>query len=598
VIPEHLIEQIKDANDIVDVISSYISLQRKGLNLWANCPFHDEKTPSFSVSPSKQIYHCFGCGVGGNVLNFVMEYSKLSFPEALRELAARAGIEIPDDPDDKKDRSEVQTLFDLHSWAARLYEEELFKPPGKNALNYLLKRGLTEKTIRELHIGWAPEGWDFLLRSVKNKQNASQLLLKAGLAMQREGGSGYYDRFRERIIFPIQDPKGNTVGFGGRIISDSQEAKYLNSPETPVYHKSKVLYGLPRAVSAMRKLKSALLVEGYMDAVQLIQAGFEHVVAGSGTAFTPDQAKLLKRYTPEAILCYDSDTAGQNAALKTALLLSGEKLNVKILQLPAGEDPDSFVKKHGPQALQTELDRAVDIFELLRQTLSSDAMSPSEQSDLLSKITEQARTWRDTVYQELFLTRLADIFKIRPEGLQAQLRKGSRPLEKTISIPGEENRYIKFKDRVEASQFEIIQLLLTQDPLIRKAALKYLSEDVFNHKGYAKAASELLRVLSDQPEIRAEEIPPLIQDEKVRRFIYRLIFDLDSQIEPRRAFLDCMREIETGYLRAQLRILEDRQRENDREGRFDPDINREITEFTDRLKELPLVYTPELFEDL
>ncbi|RKY50318.1 MAG: DNA primase, partial [Candidatus Neomarinimicrobiota bacterium] len=321
-IPEHVIEQIKESNDIVDVVSSYISLTRKGQNYWARCPFHQEKTASFSVSPSKQIYHCFGCGAGGNVINFVMTYEKITFPEALHSLADRAGISLEEYTYQlsEEEKSISSQLYELHRLAIDLYRKALKSPEGKTAREYLIKRGLDDETLNTFEIGYAPEAWDTLLKAALMKKFDEKLLISSGLVTESERKKKY-DRFRNRIMFPVFDIRGNPVGFGGRVLTgDDQGAKYLNSPETPVYHKSRILYGLHKSRDAIRKTDKVLIVEGYMDLLQLWQNGFTNIIAGSGTAFTPDHARIIKRFASKAVLCYDGDEAGQKAAVKTGLI--------------------------------------------------------------------------------------------------------------------------------------------------------------------------------------------------------------------------------------------------------------------------------------
>ncbi len=601
VIPEYLIEQVKDANDIVEVVSSYMTLQRKGANYWAPCPFHDEKTPSFSVSAAKQIYHCFGCGAGGSVINFVMEYNHISFIEAVRELAANAGIDIGDVQDDKDgDKSEVQKLYDIHEWASGLYEKQLHDQSGKDAAAYLADRGLKPDTLAHFHAGWAPPGWDFLVKAVKNEDRALALLSRAGLVGSRDQG-GYYDRFRERIMFPVRNPKGNMIAFGGRTLSKNEDAKYLNSPDTPVYHKGKVLYGLHEAIRDIRQEKTVYIVEGYMDYLQLWQSGFRNVAAGSGTAFTEDHARLMKRYCQNAILCYDSDTAGQNAAFKTALLLSREKFRVRILQLPEGEDPDSFLKKQGAGRFQEQIDASLDIYQFFRDYIERYGRGPAAKTEVLERIFEAVRRFDDLVYRELFIEELGSAVGIGKTTLLKQLNQGG-----TSSVPAADlsdkirdpNRFTVVRDKMEASQFQLIQIMLLDDPAIRRAALEYVSPDVFQHKGYAKAAEAVLTVLRDRPDIRSDRITDGIQDEKIRSFINRLLYDLQSQADgARKAFLDCMREMEAGYIRRLIGDLEGRQKENDDLGQYDAELAKEIAALTQRLKSLSEIYTNSLYTE-
>ena len=337
-VPEQTIERIRDGNDIVDVIGGYLQLTKKGQNYWARCPFHDEKTASFSVTPAKQIFYCFGCHVGGNVITFIRDYEKLTFFEAVKMLAERANIPLEIDEGPTTDKSEVAKLAELHSQAAFLYVKKLREKGSAGAIEYLRRRGITDETIHNFQIGYAPEAWDTLLTEFNRKRVSSELLDLSGLFTKSESGR-FFDRFRNRIIFPIWDLQGRIAGFGGRTLSDDKtEAKYLNSPETPLYHKGRILYGLAQAQKAIRNAQTVLIVEGYMDFLQLWQAGFQNTIAGSGTAFTPDHARLIGRFAKKAVLCYDSDEAGQQAAIKTGFLLLAKRLDCLLYTSPSPRD--------------------------------------------------------------------------------------------------------------------------------------------------------------------------------------------------------------------------------------------------------------------
>ena len=334
--PEHLIEEIKQASDIVEVLSDFLKLKKRGTNFMCNCPFHTEKTPSFSVSPSKQIYHCFGCGKGGNVFTFLMEHENMSFIEAVRYLAKRANIKLPEKQISPEEKSKYDQLFYANQTAKNYFKDQLWESDnGHKVLNYLkTSRGLSEETIRYFEIGFAPEGWDNLIIHARSKKITEEDLIRAGLAVAREEKSGAYDRFRRRLMFPIMNFTGKTIAFGGRALSKEDKAKYLNSPETDLYNKSRILYGLNYSRSAIRSKEVALMVEGYMDFVSLWQAGFENLIAASGTAFTADQARLLARYAPTAIMLFDSDLAGISAAKRCAGHLMSAEMDFRVIMLP------------------------------------------------------------------------------------------------------------------------------------------------------------------------------------------------------------------------------------------------------------------------
>ncbi|WP_319409222.1 DNA primase [uncultured Desulfosarcina sp.] len=354
-IPDDKITAIKNASDIVDIVSETVSLRRAGRNLLGLCPFHTEKTPSFTVSPDKQIFYCFGCGAGGNVFSFLMKHGGLTFPEAVSTLAARYGIDLPTrnlSLHEKKKLTERETILTLNSEAMSFYRDCLLsKEPGKQAKGYLLKRGMTRKTIEEFKLGFAPDGWDHLVRHFRSGRRSVEVALQAGLIVSRKKGEGHYDRFRNRIIFPIFNGQNQTVGFGGRVMDDALP-KYLNSPETPVYNKSRSLYGLNRARQKCRETQTVYVVEGYFDLLSMHQFGIENTVATLGTSLTADHVQILKGFVGEggkATLVYDSDQAGINAAQRSVAVFQKGMLEARIMVLPKGHDPDSFLMAFGPE---------------------------------------------------------------------------------------------------------------------------------------------------------------------------------------------------------------------------------------------------------
>ncbi len=364
-IPPEFIDNLLSRVDVVDIINQRVPLRRAGHEYKACCPFHDEKTPSFTVSPNKQFYHCFGCGAHGTALGFLMEYDRLSFPEAVEELATSVGLEMPDTiafqqgPDNRP-------LYDLMEEAADWYSAQLSQHPDANrATEYLKQRGLSGEIARDFRIGFAPPGWNNLMEQLGNSPERLRLLEKAGLLSSGKGRQ--YDRFRDRIIFPIRDTRGRVVGFGGRVMGDDTP-KYLNSPETPIFHKGRELYGLYEARKALKDIDALLLVEGYMDVVALAQHGLRNAVATLGTATTPDHLEKLFRSTPRVIFCFDGDRAGRDAAwkaLETALPLLRDGRQASFLFLPDGEDPDSLVRQVGEEAFRERMRQAQPLSEFL-----------------------------------------------------------------------------------------------------------------------------------------------------------------------------------------------------------------------------------------
>jgi len=408
-IPQDFIDDLIQRADIVEIIGARVNLKKAGREYKAPCPFHNEKTPSFTVSPQKGFYHCFGCGAHGTALGFLMEFDRLEFPEAVEDLAQALGLEVPRD-ESAAERTPITPIYEALSRAAGIYSRALKAHPP--AIDYLKSRGLRGETVRLFGIGYAPGGWDYLLNQFDDRQETQLNLKSAGLIAERDKG-GYYDRFRERIIFPIRDSRGRVVGFGGRIIGDG-EPKYLNSPETPAFHKGRELYGFFEARQANRKLEYLLVVEGYMDVVSLADQGVSHAVATLGTATTPEHLRRLFRAAQEVVFCFDGDRAGREAAwraLQTSLPEMRDGRQVRFLFLPDGEDPDSLVRREGADAFTARLDETLPLSEYLFRELE-------QQTDMTSldgraRLAELARPLIDLlpagVYRELLTARLAEI---------------------------------------------------------------------------------------------------------------------------------------------------------------------------------------------
>ncbi|HDH87412.1 MAG TPA: DNA primase [Desulfobacteraceae bacterium] len=382
-------EEVKKAADIVEVIGQYVDLKKRGQNYIGLCPFHSERSPSFTVNQSKQIYHCFGCGRGGDVFTFWMEYHNLDFSQSLKDLAERYNIPLPQKRDLYADRKKVELkeqLFKITDLAARYFHSILLKSPnGKAGRDYFSRRHISQETIAQFRLGYALNKWDGLLHYLRSKNCSLDRAAKAGLLVPK-GSEEYYDRFRGRIIFPIFDLNRHCIGFGGRILDDSLP-KYINTPETPIYHKGYSLYGLDSAFEDIRKRDLAIIVEGYMDMLVLRQHGISNVVASLGTALTSDQIRRLKGYTKNVIVLFDPDDAGRRAALKSFPLFLNEGISAKVAVLPQGEDPDSFVNKHGSDTFKKLLKRAAPIFDFyLDQTLANMGHGIDGQIKALSEV--------------------------------------------------------------------------------------------------------------------------------------------------------------------------------------------------------------------
>ena len=417
-ISEETIQRVSDANDIVDLISSYFPLKRAGTSFRALCPFHREKSPSFHVNPARQNYHCFGCGAGGGVLRFVMEYEHLDFPSAVRRLAQRAGIPIIEEASTAEDHQKHglrQRLLALHAEASTWFHDQLLKSPdASQARDYLKSRGLNSTIAKSWQLGFAPGSWDALLTHLRGRRFTQEEILQSGLASSKDepprSGSTLYSRFRNRVMFPIRNDYGEVIAFSGRILEvDAKAAKYVNSPETPLFTKGRVLYGLDKTKRDLIEKNAAIVCEGQIDLISAFEAGIRNVIAPQGTAFTGDQARLLKRYVETVLLCFDSDAAGKKAAARSLPALLSQGLLVKIVTLPQGEDPDSLIRRSGPEAFLEVINNATDFFEhSLNEAFASGELNDSAgKSRLVSRIAPPLALVQDAVLRETILGRTA-----------------------------------------------------------------------------------------------------------------------------------------------------------------------------------------------
>ena len=427
--PATFIDDLKSHCDIVQVVQERVPLRRSGATWKGLCPFHGEKTPSFHVNGDKGFFHCFGCGVGGDVIKFIELYDKVAFPEAVRQLAARAGLPVPE-PEDSSESAESQrdreALLKAHEVAAAWFREQLASPAGSAARRQLQQRDVTAETMERLGIGYAPAMRDGLKARLLKEGFAPALLTRSGLVVQRDDGS-VVDRFRNRLMIPICRDNGAIVAFGGRAMEAGQQPKYLNSPETPIYVKGKTLYGLHLSKDAITRAKYAVMVEGYFDVAQALQAGTQNVVASSGTALTAAQARLLKRFAGKVVLSFDPDAAGQGAAARSSELLVAEGFQVNVAMLPAGDDPDNFIRKHGGAAYQEKLRNSRPYLEYLldRTAADHDFSKDDSRREFLTRMLTVAARIPDAAARDQFADRLAHKARITEEVVRAEIRKAA-----------------------------------------------------------------------------------------------------------------------------------------------------------------------------
>lgn len=520
-VSRNFIEELRNNVDIVDVISDYIELKKTGKNYKGLCPFHQEKTPSFTVNPDKQFYHCFGCGAGGDVFNFLMEIDQITFQESIKILAQRAGIPVPNQsPHDRRVMEERERIFEIQYLAAKFYHYLLMEvEAGVKARDYLKSRGFTKKDMENFYLGYAPDTWRSLFKFLINKGYSSEELIKAGLLLTSSNNS-YYDRFRDRIIFPIFNVRGEVLGFGGRIIDkvDSSTPKYLNSPDTIIYTKGKNLYGLNWAIEKIRETRSAIIMEGYTDVLTAHKAGLTNSVASLGTALTGEQAYLLKRYASEVYIAYDADTAGTKATLRGLDILKDAGLKVKVIDLPDDMDPDDFISKEGQAGFNKLQLEALGLIDFkIKQILKDKNLDEVENRvEVTRELVELLAGIKDNIEREFYQKKVAEDFHLGPQLIKDEVEniisKDSKKKDKNYK-----NRYNKKDNKtnifssINVLERKILQIYIN-DIKSRSIILKELKPEFFSSD-----LQDLVRVLWSNYNKTPQNIFLELQNEELRK---------------------------------------------------------------------------------
>ena len=542
---DEIVDEVRARNDIVDIISGYVSLKKKGSNHWGCCPFHNEKTPSFSVNQSKQMYHCFGCGESGNVFTFLMKYENYSFPEAIRFLADRAGINLPEveySEEQKKRADRKKRLLDVNKEAATFFYHQLrHNPHGQQGLQYLRKRELTDETMKKFGLGYAGKNGDEIIAYLKSKGFSDQEIKDAGLATYSER-HGLSCQFWNRVMYPILDLNQRVIGFGGRVMGDG-EPKYLNSPETDVFDKRRNLYGLNYARSARSKF--VILCEGYMDVISMHQAGFGQAVASLGTAFTPEQAHLLHRYYDQVLLAYDSDGAGVKAALRAIEILRGEDLTAKVIDMRPYKDPDEFMKALGAEAFQERIDKAENSFfyEIRMLERQFDFQDPEGKTKFHREIARKLYLFEEEVERENYLQAIADKYFIGRDALRNLVRSYAAKAANVSPIQKPKSG-IKEKEGADDSGKKAQKLLITwlsEAPELYGKVKKYISADDFTENIYRIVAEKLFASL-ETGSFQPANLISQFQDEDEQRMAAELFYanlpPMDNKQDREKAFHD------------------------------------------------------------
>lgn len=532
-IPDDKIDEVRSSSDIVDVISAHVRLKKRGKNFLGLCPFHQEKTPSFTVSSEKQMYHCFGCHKGGNVFTFVMEFEKVSFVEAVRALAERSGITLPSEHISSEQQTETEALYAVCRFAGLHFYNNLTKTDeGRSALEYFHSRGFTDDSIRNFGLGYALNGWDGLLRRGTEGGLKVDHLLAAGLIRKREDGT-YYDYFRGRAMFPIFSAAGRVIAFGARKMNnDDPLGKYINSPETPIYNKSRVLFGLFHSKDSIRGEDNAFMVEGYADLISLFQSGIHNVVASSGTALTEEQLRLLGRYSKKLTLVYDADSAGSSATERGVDLALEQDFDVRVVELPEGEDPDSYVRKAGPKEFRRKADEAVSFIDFkAKQFKKLGAFMTAEgKVQAVRSIVQSIAKMKDELKRNFYVKEVSEKYDIYESVLYRELerwtgkqRDGRREIPGVQKVPiyGTEIADVTTlkSSGVPPAERDILKLLLEGRRDVLEFIVKNVAVAQFTNPGTKNLAGVLFSHWRDVGEIHAQAILNELKDDGLKSFL-------------------------------------------------------------------------------
>jgi len=569
-IPQETIDRIHDSADILDVVSRHVDLKKRGRNFFGLCPFHNEKTPSFSVAPDKGIYHCFGCGNGGNAVNFIMEFEKISFVEALQELGDQFGIPVEFSGNDES-KEFFTHLYDIHQLATNLYHDALFSNRGEDAKKYLLDRGLSEESLKLFKVGLAPAGSSYLWNAVKGKNYSQEVLEKSGLF--GFSNNDVYDRFRSRIMFPISNASGKIIAFGGRVFGTDDPAKYMNSPETPLYRKSEVFYGLNLTRDDIRRSESAILVEGYTDLIQLYQAGIKNAVAVSGTAFTETHVQQIRRFSSTVYLAYDGDSAGIKAALRAGYVLLKGDVEPYVIEIPDGMDPDDWIQKDGGKEFKSiGIKKASGLLRFHLKTAGFKDLSSSNRSNLIKEILTEAAGISDPIVRQGFIKTLAQVSGVEENQMvhmfSQQLRK-KRPNSKSKESSKKPQLFTTINAKAELG---IIKVLAGNNTEAKEIIKEKLDLDRFDNEQLKKLA----QLLIDKTHVNPAEIITFYDSAEDRDMITRILMEEDETTEPLQMAEECLKTLSKVSVKEKIRELRIKIREKESDGEDTLELMKEV----------------------
>lgn len=548
--PDELIEEIRISNDIISVVGDYIQLKRKGKGYFGLCPFHNEKTPSFYVDPVKQLYYCFGCGNGGSVIQFIMGVENLDYIETIKLLADKARILLPEGKDGKHKEiaKKKKQILKINIEAARFFYQQFKDKKNNKAKEYLASREIKRNTLRKYGIGYSLESWDALYKYLKSKDYNNDILLESGLILKNKN-DGYYDRFRGRIMFPIFDLRGNILGFGGRVL-DNSEPKYMNSPETLVYNKRKHLYGLNFAKDSSHK--RIIVVEGYMDVISLFQFGIINTVASLGTALTQSQGRLLKKYTEEVVISFDSDMAGKAATMRGLDVLNKIGCNVKVLEMPEGKDPDDFIKKNGADIFNNLIKESLSLVEYKIKALKNEIDTNNTEGKVLflNKVADVLSKMDNDIEREMYIKKIAKEYEISQESIFAEVLKRIKPKKGFKTVVTDIDKKTRFRRSRDKDEYQravnherILLSLISIDNSLYSLVKDNLSPESFEDEGNKKLAKIIFEKLENKKGLVPAELINLA-DKKTLNIFTRLLQEECNFEDNKKAILDIIKKME------------------------------------------------------
>ncbi len=547
-ITENSIEKVRLSSDIIQTISDYIELTKRGHNFFGLCPFHNEKTPSFSANEDKQIYKCFGCGAGGGVFNFIMDIEKVDFPEAIEILADRNGIEIEYDKGSFGKQNNIKNeIIEIHKIANNIFTKNILS--DSKVMQYLLGRGLRKEIINEFCIGSSVNSYDYLLKILQKEKFSSNAMKNSGLFVPTQ--KGYIDRFRNRLMFPIHNHTSKIIAFAGRALDPNDKAKYMNSPETPIYNKSKIFYGLWKTKEQIVKNKNAIIVEGYMDFLKMYQSGFKNIIAISGTSFTENHAIQIKRLTNKVSLLYDGDSAGRKAAIRAGYLCLKHSIEPNIVDIPGGLDPDDWIESTKIDEIQNKIENAINLIDFDYKYELGNDQSDSSKTIFINNCIQGLKNINDPVYKELQVNRLARITNISLESIKQNLTQINK---KNRIINSSSIEKVEQKNHNQLVEDDLIKLCFSNNHEIKKFIFKNFTDEWLNNDSNKNIFNEVQSHLSSQYDIDESLIISRLSNKLDIAHLSTLLFDIDKNELSLKMAKECVNRLKNSYINKKIEL--------------------------------------------